>query len=408
MYASLTYNEAFFTALQYLFFFFAFGLIDKMESGTELSIKENYKNWLLTGFFIFCMLATRNIAVSCLLGIILYFAIRKQYKYILYIIGAFLVFEIPLMGIQKFLFHLDGQWNSQGNILLLKNPYDAAEGKETLSGFFGRFFGNSNIYLSKRLFQILGLRSESATELYGPLAFIVVLLSLFSFYRCFKSKNQYMIFICLYTGSILCATFFALQTRWDNPRMIVMYVPLLLLIIIYGLYDALKNAWMGRVLLISVIGVLFIAGLKDTLSKSSKNMPILSKNFQGDVYAGYTTDWVNYLKISQWCEENLPKDAYVAARKAPMSFIYANGKEFFPVYAVSTTDPDSLLDFFKRSKVDYVMLASLRMNPNVADGNIVNTLWRMLGPIAQKYPQKVKLIHQEGTVEPAYIYQITN
>jgi hypothetical protein len=48
----------------------------------------------------------------------------------------------------------------------------------------------------------------------------------------------------------------------------------------------------------------------------------------------------------------------------------------------------------------------LRINPNVADGNIINTLWRMMGPVEQKYPQKLKLVHQEGTAEPAFLYMI--
>ncbi len=47
----------------------------------------------------------------------------------------------------------------------------------------------------------------------------------------------------------------------------------------------------------------------------------LKKNLSGDKYLGYTTDWQNFLKISEWSEKNLPKDSYVASRKAAISNI---------------------------------------------------------------------------------------
>lgn len=48
----------------------------------------------------------------------------------------------------------------------------------------------------------------------------------------------------------------------------------------------------------------------------------------GDIYYGYTEDWTNFLKLSRYCGDSLPETAYVVSRKAPMSFIYSNGKSF--------------------------------------------------------------------------------
>lgn len=79
---------------------------------------------------------------------------------------------------------------------------------------------------------------------------------------------------------------------------------------------------------------------------------------------------------------------------------------FFPVFHPYSTNPDSVLAYLKRNHVNFVMLASLRINPHVADGNIINTLWRMMAPVEQKYPNKLRLVHEEGLTEPAYLYMI--
>ena len=101
-----------------------------------------------------------------------------------------------------------------------------------------------------------------------------------------------------------------------------------------------------------------------------------------------------------------------------MSFVYGNGKKFFPVYKVIFTDtatgysnPDSVLQYFKRNKVTHVILASLRRDPNRADGNIINTLHRIFEPVGQKYPGVLRLVRQEpaedkSQIEPAYLYEI--
>jgi hypothetical protein len=103
----------------------------------------------------------------------------------------------------------------------------------------------------------------------------------------------------------------------------------------------------------------------------------------------------------------------VACRKAPMSFVYARGKHFYPIYSVIAKDtatqqsnPDSALAIFKRNKVTHLLIASIRLNPKQNTGEIINTLHNIAGPIVQKYPEKLKLVKQIGDSEPAYIYEI--
>jgi hypothetical protein len=415
-FASLTYNEAFFMCLQYIFFYYFFNLLDNLKDKDSGSLKDSYRSWLMPGLMLFALILTRNIAATILGGIVLFFLINRQFRNALYVVGAFLVFELPMMVIEKFIFHAEGQWGSQGNMLLLVDPYDASKGKETVSGFFSRFLQNCDIYISKRFFEVLGFRSEDSLKQYmamdnGTLrVFVFFLLALTGFllYRLIKSKNKYMLVAFLYALSILVTSFIVLQTRWDQPRIIMVCVPILLLTFFYALYDTFKKGpWGLQFLLFAVIGIFALVGAVSTLGKAKANIPILSKNLHGDIYYGYAPDYVNYLKMSRWCADSLPKDAYVAARKAPMSFIYGRGKEFFPVYRVYSTNPDSLLEYYKANKVNYVMLPSFRLNPDKNTGDIITTMKYMFEPIRMQYPNKVKLIHTEGTDEVTELYQIT-
>ena len=184
-------------------------------------------------------------------------------------------------------------------------------------------------------------------------------------------------------------------------------IPILLMSMFYGFYDLFKKgAWGLQFILFIIIGTFAIAGAASTLSKTKKNLPVISKNLHGDILYGYTPDWVNYLKMSRWCADSLPKDAKIAVRKSAMSFIYANGREFFPVYRVYSTNADSLLEYFRTNKVSYIMLPSLRINPDKNTGDIITTMQFMVSPIYKKYPEKIRFIHREGTEEYADLYQI--
>ena len=70
------------------------------------------------------------------------------------------------------------------------------------------------------------------------------------------------------------------------------------------------------------------------------------------------------------------------------------------------SNPDSVLYRFKQNKIAHVLVASLRQNPTKANGQIIDTVQRILAPFEQKYPQKLQLINTIGETEPAELYQI--
>jgi hypothetical protein len=84
------------------------------------------------------------------------------------------------------------------------------------------------------------------------------------------------------------------------------------------------------------------------IEKASDNYAILKQNLKGDKYYGYTQDWQNHLKISEWASENIPEGSVIASRKPSMSFIYGNGRHFFGIYNRLVHPSDTVLGILKK------------------------------------------------------------
>jgi hypothetical protein len=325
------------------------------------------------------------------------------------VVVSLLVFYIPFEVSKKIFWKVNSvQTEAQGKILLYKDPYDFSKGKEDLSGFIARVFDNADIYLSKHLLHLYHLKKYEDIEVNKGSTFLIVLLLLIGLIAAYKKKNHSLVFISLITFSGLFIIFLVLQTRWDSERLFIITVPYIVLIHLYALYsifnnDVTKNL---QIVPIIIVGVLSVVLLKDVITASSKNYKILKRNLAGDKYYGYTDDYRNMLILSEWCGKNLPDSAYVMSRKAGMSRIYANGKKFYEIYKVPSTDPDTLLDILYKNKVTHILHASLRRNPAVNDGQIITTTYNYLAIILNKYPNKFKIIQTVGDVEPAYLYEL--
>lgn len=148
--------------------------------------------------------------------------------------------------------------------------------------------------------------------------------------------------------------------------------------------------------------------MSTTLKQAKARFPIFLENISGDPTFGYTPDWQNYIKMTKWCAQNFPNDTKsIAVRKAPMSFIFSDGKEFYPIYGTPTENPDSLLIPLRASKVHYLMTAELRANPEMhVDGQIIGTMHRYVYYIQVKYPNAFEFVHQEGDLEKTQLYKI--
>ncbi|MDP4266917.1 MAG: hypothetical protein Q8880_05740, partial [Bacteroidota bacterium] len=306
-FASQTYNEAFFLFVQALFFYGFFKLLDTIDNKGN-AIKETWKLWLLTGFLSFLMLITKNIAIGVIGVVIVYFIIKKQYYNSIISIISIGIFALIFQVARNLIWGGALQYTSQGKTLLLKDPYDTTKGYEDLWGYFSRLINNADLFLSKRFMQIIGFKNESSIETSTGLTIFIVILMLWSLYRIFKNKNKYMLFISLYSILIPGLIFTSIQTRWDQPRLILILVPFLLLSILYGLYDIFKkgNSIIQSIFIYLIIFIL-IPPIYSTFSKIPENIKILKYNLKGNIYYGYTPDWENFLRMSEWCGKNLPK-----------------------------------------------------------------------------------------------------
>ena len=435
-FASQTYTEIPYLALQAVFIWiFLSGYEKQKQNPGKANILNGsvIKFALSVAFFLFLLTMTRNIAIGVVAGVLIFLLIERDFKLAAVTAGMYAGLRILWTFTLNTVWGKGDQYSSQWQILRMKNPYNAAEGVEEWSGFPVRFISNLDLYTSKRLLQIFGFRGETATDTWPLFSLLIAAFILWCVWKIFRIQPGEKDTISNATETIISAsakralmlgaltfimpfglTLIVLQTHWETVRLIVVYLPFIAMILFFGFYflwhqGNKKRSW----LFIVPVGLILTVSTFATLKKTVNHFPVLVKNLNGDKYYGYTPDWENYLKLSEWCADHLPPDAVIAARKAPMSFVYGKGRTFFPVYSAvainpnsNLSDPDSVLAYFKQHQVTHAIAASIRTNPYVNDGIIINTIQRMLIPIAQKYPGKLKLIKQIGDEEAAHLYEI--
>jgi len=411
-YASMTFTEAFYFFLQGLFFFYAAKLVE-MISAEGVQVRPQLKTWLMLGLSMFLVSTAKSSAIVVIPAVLLFFAIEKNWKALGVSLASYLVFKIPYEIIVKLTWSAQNQFAGQSKILLQKDPYDKTQGNEDFAGFIQRFLENCNLSLSKRFYQLLGWKDEANVDAHTFVTLLTVVLALFGFWRLFKDKNKTMIVLGLFTGAQLILSFLILQIKWDQPRITLVCMPVLLILMFYTIYSLTDTPGIGQTIYLFIAMLVIGSVCISSFKRGLKNVPIIQKNLKGDKYFGYTQDWQNFLKCSEWCADSLDANSLVASRKAPMSFVYGKGKKFFPIYSVIFRDsatkmsnPDSALAFFKKNKVTHVMLANLRANPNDPAMGIINTVHHIFIPIFEAYPNKLRLVHKEGVYEETELYEI--
>lgn len=403
-YASLTFTEALYMLLQGVFVYYFFKVMDKTKDNN--SLKNTWFYWIILGIWIFLFSFCKNLAIVSTLIVVFTFLLQKRFWHALYATAGVLLIRFPTEAIKKWLWGVD-QMASQSTILMRVDPYDASKGLETTSGYFNRLLGNTELYISGKLYQILGFTSLDNAATPKGLLILTMLLFLLALIFAIRNRNNYVLFSILYTTIMLGVTFIVLQLQWGQLRYILVFLPFILTIFFYGIYSlVIKRSSFTQLIYIIFAGIFFFSSFISSSVKAAKNFNVLKKNLTGDIYYGYTEDWVNYLKMSSYCADSLPKKSFVAARKAPMSFIYGHGKKFFGVYGRFSQDPDTILNTFRDAKVTHVILASLRTNPKKADGQIISTVHYLMQIVVNKYPEKLVLVKQIGETEPAYLYEI--
>jgi hypothetical protein len=207
----------------------------------------------------------------------------------------------------------------------------------------GEVAQNCKLYLSSILRLSDGKIRSPETSVFITL--LVIGLFLLTLILAFRKKNKSMTALALYLGCAVCITFITLQQSWDQSRLILIYVPFMLVFFAWGLSQLFTAGKMKIVPLLTagLLVIIFFTSLTETSRKLKENQKVLSKNLRGNLYYGFTPDWQNFLKMSEWAGKNLPESTVVVSRKPSMSFVYSKGKEFYPMYRFPTEDADTLV-----------------------------------------------------------------
>ncbi|MBN2213290.1 MAG: hypothetical protein JW723_03515 [Bacteroidales bacterium] len=348
-FSSQTYSEAMFMFLQSLCFFLVFKLLDRLKEN-KLNNLHLWPLWISSTFLIFLLVITRNIGLAMLLSLAAYLILDRKYYAIIYVVILYLFFTYSFEFYKRVSWDIDkSALAQQTDYILLKNPYNAALGKEDFAGMVTRFFANMKMYLSRHFFASIALRSADKTDASFFPALILIILFFSGLYFAFR-KNKSMLLTGIYLGIAVFTTFITLNQSWGQLRMIVVFVPLIILFLASGIDELSKTKRLGILypLLLFLFIFIFFKSLGQSIQKARDNDEILKKNISGNLYYGFTPDWVNFLKMSEWVGKNLPDDAGVASRKPSMSFIYSKGKEFYGIYRIPLENGDSIINRFKR------------------------------------------------------------
>ncbi|MGM0375817.1 MAG: hypothetical protein ACQEQ0_03495 [Bacteroidota bacterium] len=399
-FGSQTYSEAFFMFLQGLLFLFLFHIVNTTNEG-RVKIKHTF----LLGLILLLLVLTRTVAIAAIPAVVIFWLLKQKHRAAVTTVVFFLIFAALYSGLRTWLTGDPVHGDEQLSTLMWEDPYDESEGHETFEGFIERFAGNSNIYLSKYLPILTGFKPALSLSKHTLVTILLYGLFILGFIRFLKKRNDPLIFTGLYIAFMTGATFFALQTLWDQVRLIIPFFPFMVIFLaetIVSFTSKSKWGWKQNIPIL-LLGISILLTGAQTIKQT--DFSAIFKNLGGDRYYGYTPDWQNYLKMAEHTT-NLPDSTYVACRKPNMARLYAKGKKFYGIYRFHTQDPDSLLNRLHEKDVTHVIVGSLRKNPRENTGQVINTIHRYMGFIADKYPEILKPVKKTGEQEPAWLFEI--
>lgn len=402
-FSSQTYSEAFFIFLQSIFFYLVFKGITHKSSSWKPNTKEVCLI-VLTALLCVVLFLTRTVGFGAILAITVFYILQKQYARTFYITVVFTAMLVSFFTIRASAWDIPARSGEQSLQLLQKDPYNKSKGKEDLKGFLIRFKDNSNLYLSKHLMHITGLTSSSDRKTRPVLTLILYIIFALGIVV-FARKSKPLFFTAIYLAIMLGITFFSLQKKWDQYRLII-FVPMALLMLSESLILPKKGRKWQFVNNLFITVLVISLALSTNHSFKTVDTTTLQKNLKGDKLYGYTPDWINYLKMAEYCHNELDPQSFVACRKPNMACIYGKGKKFHGIYRIPSKEADELVQYLKKRNISHVMMASLRKNPKMYTGQSINTIQRFLSVILKKYPNSIKVVKRFGTQEPTYLFKI--
>ncbi|MDR0795157.1 MAG: glycosyltransferase family 39 protein [Tannerella sp.] len=420
-YASHTYSEPFFMLMQSLFiFYFSKYFLATAGSPARLSgietngvscsivqrsLKTDWPKYLILGGIVLGMGLTRSIGFSVLGVVILFFAIDKRLKDLAYTLAAailvFCIFQLIKTVV----------WPDAGSAYDIKNYlakdyYNPVE-SESFLGFLNRLTVNSKVYLSAFLCQFMGVMPETPSNLLKTdttrtiVIYLLFFFCLFMVFRC----NKALLFTGLYAGVLNFVSFVILQTIWGQDRLIVIYYPLIILLFLGGFYYLFQFKAIQKFFFVYplIILILFVGTISITTSRIERNFSVLQENILGDPLYGFTPDWYNFIKGSQWAAQNLDENAVIVSRKPSISTVYTGRK--FTWSPTDITVPYDIFALTQSTENQVIVVASgLHISPYLQ--YIIGS--RKTFPFKEKIVNGVQVYRVPGNELDTFLQTIQN
>lgn len=402
-FGSMTYSEAFYIVIQYIFL----GLLLRFENRSYQSTLQGILHSLPSAALVIALYLIRTVGFGFGIIGVVYLCLRKQFVKAALFTGSMLLVFFAWMTVRTAVWGDIKSDTRQIESLMQVHPYQVEDGQETISGYCGRVIDNSNLYVSKHLMRILGLRKAEDRNTNPLVTLLVYALFIFGTVKAWE-RNRGVLLMALTSIVMLGITFVVLQALWDQVRLIIPYVPIALVVIFYGLYHFFKIFAGKKAHLISMVVVILCSLLTISQSFGKMNADVLKHNLSGDMLYGYTPDWYNYLSVCSVVYDQIPDTSNVACRKPNMARIYSGGHKFFGIYNFNTEDPDELIDSLRDKSVTHMIVASLRRDPLIPGGEVINTIHRYMHFIVKKYPEAFHLCGSCGSEnnEPTYLFEV--
>ena len=338
IYSSLTYSEPLYMAIQAGMLWAFFALYDKIQQ--NVPFKKTITAWLWLGLAMFLLSITRNIGWAGIITVVLFFLLDKRWREAGLSIIAMLVFYLPYNLYKVSVWHIHkAGFEGQFNAIFMKNPYNPHLGHETFSGFINRFLINSKQYLSYHLINILGFTPPNRGS--ALLTIIVYIAFFYTLFILWKKKRELLLPI-LYIGIAVAVTFITQQTFWNQERLILIYVPIIVILLSSAIYEHLKNK-KSYILAHIFLLLIIVLSFGRTIKYYKEYKPLKQSILAGNKFAGLTPDWKHYLQAVQYAAEHLPDSIHIACRKPGIAFINTNGREFTGIYKFPDANIDSVL-----------------------------------------------------------------
>lgn len=353
-YGSHTYTEAFFMGFQSLFILMMLLIL----ADDRKTLRKEFFFGLTLGFAVFMMAGSRNIGIAALITAGVLLAYCRNWRALAFTILSFFVFRLPFSIYRSVVWQADGgELGNQLRVMLQKDPYNAALGSENFAGLITRFFANFANYLGN-IFIHLTLGFENGTGWSYIFGVVLLMVFIVGWLYAFRERNKVMLLLYFYLSVSLPVMFLVLSREWSQPRLLIPYLILIMVVIVWSLARLGKQTGKPvlRYLAVGFLLVSIVTTIPGSLYDASESRSVMKKLMKGEKFAGYTPDIQNFLAASAWSSKNTPDSVRIASRKAAMSSLYGEGRDFYPIFKLPFKETRDVFLFLDSNSGSYYII----------------------------------------------------